>query len=210
MNFNAMLDRVRRAAGMDVDEGQAGDWLNERYKRMVIEADWSKELVDLGDTVADEDDYMLPDSVREIHELRVGSVPYRRIGVQTLWDLQGDVAYSSGSGGFYAPTFNASGESKLTLFPIPTEAGSEISARCTTEPDDLSGADEPMIPVEFHTYIVDGALADAFALVDENLAAADRYEQKYEVGVEKLRRRQNSRVGGGPHFVQIEGVHFRR
>ena len=110
MNFGEMVDQVRRAGGMDVDPGLAGLWVNERYKRLLIRSEWSKSLVSLGNTVADQASYSLPITLSEIDELKVGSTPYDRVGRQSIWDLQGAAtSLEGGSGGVYAPTFSSGG-----------------------------------------------------------------------------------------------------
>ena len=211
MQYGEMIDTVRRAGGIDADPGQVGGWLNERHQTMCVRANWSKALAVIGETVIGESRYALPETLTEIHELRVGSSPFKRTGTQSLWDLQGNRVYASGSGGFYSPIFSVSGDPQLELYPAPSEEGLTIEALATVRPAVMNEAHQsPVVPVDFHRPIVEGAMADALALLDENLAAADRYEARYDIAVEELRRRQNRRFGGGPHFAQIEGVHFRR
>lgn len=211
MNFGEMLDQVRRAGGMDVDTGLAGIWINERYKRLAVASGWSRAIVSIGDTVADQSAYTLPESVTEIHELRIGTTPYRRVGVQSMWDLQGDLTGLDGSGGVYAPNYTTAGMDEISINPTPGESGEEITALATITPGDLSNKREvPAVPPDFHQSICEGAMADAFAYIDENIGAADRYEARFDAAVEKLSRRRNKRVGGGPAYVQVEGVHYQR
>lgn len=205
-----MLDQVRRAGGMDVDVGLAGIWINERYKRLAIRSDWTRQFLPLGATVANQSAYTLPSAVAEIHELKVGTTPYTRMGVQSLWDLQGSITSIEGTGGVYAPSYTATGIEGIEIYPTPAEVAT-ITADVTAVPADLGGPrDCPIVPPDFHQSICEGAMADAFAYIDENIATADRYEARYETAIQDLAKRRNRKVGGGPSFIQIEGVHFSR
>lgn len=210
MNFGEMLDQVRRAGGMDVDVGLAGIWINERYKRLAIRSGWSKGAVSLGDTVADQSAYALPIAAMEIHELKVGSTPYGRVGRQTLWDLQGSVNNLNGTGGVYAPAFSGVGIEQIEIYPTPDEVAA-ITAEATVIPNDLANTrDVAKVPPDFHMSICEGAMADAFAYIDENIPAADRYEGRFDASILELMKRRKRKVGGKTQFIQIEGVHFAR
>jgi hypothetical protein len=207
--FSAMVDEVRRAGGMAVDPSQAGAWVNDRYKSLCVRADYSRGRVVI-ETVADQGEYALPEGVSTVHELRLETVPFRRVGSESGWDLVGGRVYKRGTGGFYYPDFDVYGNHQVALHPTPDQDGLEIQMIATVTPDDLSGEQEPQLPADFHRAVVEGALASAFGLVDENIATADRYEARFEQAVENLRMRMNKRLRGGPHFIAIEGVHYGR
>jgi hypothetical protein len=217
MLVSAMVSEIKNAGGIDLEDPDAQilSWINERHKQMCARSNWTKMAVPLAALVADENTYdidadTLGFEVAEIHELRVDGTPYTRTGTQSMWDLEAANTFATGTGGFYAPMFDPNGNVQLVLYPAPAESGATVEALCTIVPADLAVDDTPLPPSDFHRAILEGALADALALLDENLDAADRYDQRFEVKVEELRRRQNRRFGGGPHFVQLEGVHFRR
>jgi hypothetical protein len=210
VNYGEILDQVRRAGGMDVDVGLAGIWVNERYKRLAIRSGWTRRVTSLGNTVANQSAYDLPGNVAEIHELKVGSIPYARMGTQTLWDLQGSINGLDGTGGIYTPTYSSVGIDGIEFFPTPSEVAA-ITALISSIPDDLGGPrDVPQLPIDFHPAIAEGAMADAFAYIDENIPTADRYEARFEQAIQDLAKRRNKKVGGGPSYVQIENVHFSR
>lgn len=208
MNFVEMIDEVRRAGGMDVDIGQASNWLNSRYKKLCVQSDWSKQIVEIDTTAVDQARYTLPDSISEVHEARVAGEPLARIGARTLWDLDAQRVHQSTETGFIAPVFSTTGQAQIELFPVPTTAGQLIEVLATVEPDGLSGQQTPLVPHDFHKVIVEGAMADAFALLDENLQSADYYEQRFEKGISDLKLRQNRRVRSGNRHALIEGVHY--
>lgn len=208
MNFVEMIDEVRRAGGMDADVGQVSGWLNGRYKKLCVRSDWTKQIVAVGSTVVDQARYSLSDSISEVHEARVGGLPLARIGARTLWDLDAARVHQSTETGFIAPIFSTAGQAQIELFPVPTEAGLSIEVLATVEPDPLSGQDVPLVPHDFHRSIVEGAISDALALLDENLQSADYYEQRFEKAISDLKLRQNRRVRSGNRHVLIEGVHY--
>jgi hypothetical protein len=131
--------------------------------------------------------------------------------LQSLWDLQGSATGLSGDGGIYSPNYDGTGNiDRIEIYPTPTTVAT-ITAMVTAVPDDLAGPRSvPLVPVDFHQSICEGAMADAFAYIDENIPTADRYEARFDAAVQELMKRRNRKVGGGPNYIQIEGVHFSR
>lgn len=210
MNYAELIATIKIPEGIDVSDAQAGIWVNDRHKRLCVGANWTKRRQTLGTTVDGTSRYALDEDVTEIHELRVGTTPYTRAGTQSLWEVQGEASYVTGPGGVYSPMFDDTGGTFIELSPTPEDDGNDIEAIVTYTPADMTGTDTPLPPADFHNVILEGAMADALASLDENLAAADRYEARFEAGIEKLRRRQNRRFGGGPHHIKIERVHYSR
>lgn len=206
MTFAELIDSVRRAGGIDATIGEVGGWINERYKRQCVRSNWSKEPVVIAQTVASQSRYPLEARITEVHELRIGSTPYKRTGTQSLWDLQGTNTYIDrrSTGGVFAPY----GQDTIEVYPIPDESGIDIEALCTVVPLELQGQMEPITPSDYHRSLVDGAMADGLLLLDENLQAAQFYEDRWDKATEELRRRGNRRLGGGPHQIPIQGIHY--
>lgn len=211
MNFQTLKDQVRAQAGIAVDDVTAGIWVNERYRQLSARAFWFSEEVSLGNTVNGQERYSVADDVVRIEELLVGSAIYPAVSTRQLYKLKaGHLALSFTAGtGVFAPTFSATGVESVALFPVPSSSGTAITAFGSVLPAALSApTDVPVIPEDFHEYIRDGAIATGLALVDERVQEADRFETRYEFGVQQLGRRKNMRMAPSPVRAQLAGENF--
>lgn len=210
MDAASIISAVINQAGTDASRATVLSLLNEAYQEQVVRSQWLLENFAVGTVVANTAEYALPDGLVDIKSLKVGSFRYDQIGVEQLWDLgaNGTGTYT-GRYGLYALTYSASGGTSVTLYPTPTEAGAAIVALGPASPADLtdSGASVPITPPDTHGSLIDGTAALVLLRVDERPDLAGPFTQRYEVVVERLRRRKNSRAGAGMQAL-LPGVHY--
>lgn len=209
MDFAALKTGVRSHAGIAVDDTTAGELVNDAYKSMVARAHYLQKEVALGDTVALQERYELPEDVVDLKELWVGGDDYLQVSTRELARLKnGKARLPSGWDRAFAATFEDDGSSTFGLFPIPDAGGAALVGLAAVTPPDLTGTQVPLVPVEFHKYIRDGAVADGLQLIDERHDSAAPFEARYEAGVGLLGRRKHSRVGSGPIQARVKGAHW--
>jgi hypothetical protein len=208
VNGAAIVDAVVNQGGFDttaggVDRVTVTSVVAEAYVDQVVRARWRTAPTSLGPTVVDQGEYTLPDTVVEVDLLRVGGVPYARVGVEQLWDLRGGVRELEDAAGVFAPYFEADGDEQVALHPVPTEAGLTIEGMCVLEPaafaDDAGFA--PITPTDRHPDLIERAIVLLKRRLDE--IDADPGDAVWESRVEMLRRRKNSRVGQGVQRLSV-------
>lgn len=189
-----------QGAGFDLGEVQASRLLNEGIRRFASRSKAIKAVVDLGATVADQGTYTLPAHVVELERLQVGDSPlYARTSAGKYWDLlAGYLAVPDGLTGMYAPYFNEDGTTKqISIFPTPTAAAAIVGLASITPAADLSGTDPIPFPEEDWRGALHAATALAYETIEENVEQATYFWERFDAAAEELRRKVNSRVGGG-------------
>ncbi len=202
MTKDAMVATLRSM--FDTDAATAASWVQERYDELIDESGWSRNpTLSLGPTVSGTSVYALPATVDRVNTILVGGAEYQPVGEQIVEDLASGSSYLTtlprGVGG----VFTSSGDSAIRLYPVPSTSGSAITARVSLEGTDIADGTEPAIPRGLHTYLLEGAMALGFQRVDERGDLAAEHEQKFQQGVDKLRRRTKSRVGHGPWRIRV-------
>lgn len=205
-----IVDAVIQEGGFDTSSAGLSrvtvtGWVAGRYDEMVARARWRKAVRELGPTVALQPQYRVTDDIAELDLLRVGQAQYTRVGMEQLWLLQGGQARLDGPGGVFAASFDDASRALVELWPVPAEAGTSIQALCVLLPgafEDTPGF-APIIPRDFHRHLVNAAVADGLRLIDERLDDADRFELMFERQIQRLGKRQNSRIGQGVQQLQV-------
>lgn len=202
MLVDAMVSTLKTM--FDTDSATAKGWVQERYDEMIDESGWSKNpVLSLGTTTAGLATYAVPTTVDKLVTVIVGGQEFQPVGEQTLEDLRTGNLFlrqlPTGTGGVFA---NYGGTS-IELYPAPTATGTAITARVSLEGTDIADGTEPAIPRGLHTYLLEGAMALGFQRVDERSDLAGEHEQKFQAGVDKLRRRTLSRIGHGPQRIRV-------
>jgi hypothetical protein len=202
--FDAAVDRV--LALFDIDQPTAVSFVNERHKRMCGEAEFRLAETSLGSTVAGQYDYNLPDTVENLAYLMVGAdtVPYVRAGELEMVGLRNGtskVENAPGAISFYA---DATGIEKVRIYPTPSVSGTAMIGLSVLIPADLAyGQGAIFLPPEhLHSYILDGAIADGYEQIESRWDLGTPHDQRFEAGIEKLRRYKNSRLGRGPTQIK--------
>jgi hypothetical protein len=218
MNLDSLIDAVINEGGFDTRTGAVSretvkGWINDRLRTLAAESGYLRSAVELGPSVADQAQYVVPDNVTDIRRLHVSGVPYFRDSIDRIFEARafGGVM-SNGYGGVFAPGFSTGGQHVVELWPTPSSTGLTISALCTVTATALdAGTDTPAVPEEFHPALKAGAIATGLRLIYERHDDADRWEREFsDAGsgrgaVQLLKRRSNSRVGSGPMFARVVG-----
>lgn len=213
MTLAEMVTAVRVEGGVDTTTGATSEAtvkqkINQRYRRMVTKARWRRGIVSVGATKVGVAEYAIPYAVAELEGLMVDGGPVARIGQTELWRLKAGQASASGS--VFAPDFTWAGIEQVEIYPAPVQAGLAIEALATLHPDELvNDPDKPIVPEQFHPAIVDGAVGDFRALLDERLDQVPYFDQRFDAAVEELRRLKNSQTGGGNVAqIRVGGFHL--
>jgi hypothetical protein len=204
VTLQGIIDAALKEAGIDATQAQAQGWALDRYRRLVGGAKWRKLKRPIATTVAGQAAYQVADDVVDVLSLRVGrSAPYKLISIEELWEIESGASVRITSRGLFAPAFDDDDALEyVELFPVPETDGETITALCAVIPPDIALTDEPKVPRDFDHVIKAGVIADGLALIDEDPAAAS-WEAVFQEGVERLRRRRNSRIGSGPAAVRL-------
>ena len=151
-------------------------------------------------TVASQRDYDRPTNAIAVKRIqydgqRLHKITEREDDTLTLYD---EDTTSTGT-----PTYYQEWDETISLRPIPSAVATlKIWAFC--EPQELTISSTLEIPTIAHGTIINGMVADMVGK-DENWAAFDRYELKFEKGVMELKKYLAKRKRtDGPAFVQDE------
>lgn len=202
-----LVGQARNEVGFDASEAQVLVWLNDRHGRMISESLWLRKSLEVDTTTADQAFYVTPTSIVELLELTVNGLGYTKARRQDMIAGRLGRLSLSGTGGVFIPDADMTGAAGVTLYPTPGEDGLSIVAFAAVRPDDLELADSPLVPPEFFSALVDGVVATGMARDAGQIAAADRFEARFDAAVEKLRRLGKRQLrGGGPRQIRVAGV----
>ena len=218
-----MVTAVLTQGGFDntssaTSQAVALSWLDARYQEMCAESGYTQAMRDLGPTVVDQAEYALEDSITRVIGLQVGtSRPWTPVKLEDLWALgAGTARLEGGMIGAFAQTWSEASTSegegieKVRLYPVPTEAGLDVSVLCIVAPPalSLSTNEAPRVPGDFHEFIVDGAIAMGLRRDDSREDEAAPYEARFKDAIGRLGMRRRKRVGRGPIQGRVASVHF--
>lgn len=209
-----LRDAIINEASFDVTTATALSWLNRSWRRMVGDARAYRDLISVGNTVADQAFYAVP-SVLEVFNLTVAGVPYTRARRndsyadqqgRLLWTYQGEV-------GLFEPGVNASAARGVTLIPAPAESGLAIAVVAATAPPDLTadGTGDALLAAvldgeEVHEGLISGALAIGYSR-EGNVALRDANLAAHAADTAKLASTTRGRFRGpGAAQIRIAGV----
>lgn len=142
--------------------------------------------------------------------MKVNGVPYYPTDEETVDDYVAGTSYyrvPSGAG-WYWLSFDAQAGKRLSLYPTPETADLPIIARVVVRPSDLSDpTDEPLVPREFHRYILAHVKAEAYGALEDDPETSDYYRSEFDRGVADLRRLVNSMGARRPVPARVVGIH---
>lgn len=204
MTGQDLVDRVK-PVGFDNTDDEILAWADERQKEMVAAARARRERVAVGNTVADQASYAMPAGIVEIYEVTVGGSPYGRSPHTDIAQAnQADLVWVGN--GLYVADADSSAVDKITLIPTPEESGTAIEIYAAIRPVTLTLAGTVFIPDEFVRYLRYGMLASGWDENAEDTGTAERFEQRFEQGVERYRRWVARRFrGSGPAQIRVKG-----
>jgi hypothetical protein len=205
LTFDDVVDRAQKY-GPEVPQATIVSFANARLGRMVAEADYRRKVASLGTTVSGTAAYNIASDVIDIRQAWIGSDLYERTSYDVVRDLVAGRRDLVGDGGVFAPYDDSSGVPQIVFYPTPSTTGDTITAEESYQSSDLTygSAAATILPSHLMSYLADGVLADVYDYqAREDMA--DKYESRFEAGIDKLRRYKNSRVGSGPGRISLRG-----
>lgn len=202
MTFDDVVNRL--LALFDTDQPTAVAIVNERQAHMMAEAEYRLAELNLGPTVANQSDYSLAGTTENVAYIQLGAdtVPYIRAGVREMIGLRNGTQSIDDPEipGAFALHADANGVLAIRIWPTPTVAGTDILAWSTVDPADTAfGSSSPLlVPRRVHLNLLDGCIAACYEQIESRWDLAMPHEQRYETGIEKLKRAKNARTGAGP------------
>jgi hypothetical protein len=209
LTFNDVVDRAQ-TYGPEVPQATIVSFANERAGRMVAEAEFRvRDGALTATTVAAQNAYNLDADTVDVRSVRIGTDRYDRASIQDINELEAgraDLDTRDGSTGVFAPYFSSTGTAQIYLYPAPSATGDSIVVEEALHPSDstYSGTDNmaTVIPKHLRSYLVDGVVADVYDFQGRQ-DMAQFHEQRFEDGIDKLRRLRNTRVGSGPARIKL-------
>ena len=203
---SALLDQY--VAQFDDTRANGLVYLNERYRRMVVEAQWfQKSEASLGSTVAGTSDYAVTAGIEDITSLRVGDTRYWPVNFEDFESLEDDENPGEADGPVFTQYYNSSGALYVRLHPEPETSGDAITVNSSGQPtaltDTTNAAGTPSIPDDLQQYLRDGLWADGYSYVRKRPDLAQPHDLKFDGGVQLLRRRRLSRIGSGASVLKV-------
>lgn len=205
MTGQDLVDQIKQV-GFDNTDDEILGWADERQKEMVAAARARRSLVDIGPTVADQQAYDLPATVVHLFEVTVSDAPYSGT-IHTDIALAGQSELVWLGNGLWNVGEDDAGARKLYLIPSPTEDGQTIIAYAALAAETLTLAGDVFIDDQFVRYLRYGAISTGWDLNAEDGGLGERYEARFEQGVERYRRFVNRRFrGSGPAQIRVKGL----
>lgn len=214
MLLGEAITAVRTEGGFDVSSTNSSTdvitgWIWQAVNAALGESKWRKQSRELGPTVADQAQYLLPDEVVDVASVRVnGGRPWALASsLEDVWQVQAGDGYVRNAPGVFFANFEADTDSVVELWPVPTEAGLSIEAIAAILYADTAGADTtttlPLPQDLVRPIAVNGAVAIGLALLENRHGDAREHQGKADAATATLKRRANSRVGSGPSMMRI-------
>lgn len=204
LTVQQLVDQVVDEAGFDITDVQALRWVNARHRKMCARARSLRATIQVATATAGTSVYSVDPDIVELYELTVGGSPYQMIAHEDITAANASLEWIGSN--VFAASSDANGIASFTLYPAPTVSGDAIQMVASIVPADLALTDYPQIPTDFQDALVEGAIATGLARVDEQIAAADRFEARFDQACEELRRRTNSRLNGSSVTLRVVGI----
>jgi hypothetical protein len=202
-----LVEQAITEFGFDATAEQGLAWLNARHRKMVAKALWLRKAQDLGVTTAGQAVYATGANVVELHELTVDGQDYRRTRRLDMIAGRNSSLALEGYGGVFIVSGDDAGATEFELYPVPSTAGDAIQAFASVLPDELEAGDTPVVPPDFYDALVEGVIATGLSRDTEQLGAADRFEGRFDMETERLRRLARTRwKGTGPRQIRVVGI----
>jgi hypothetical protein len=208
MTYDEICDRLSAQFGSE-NNATIRAVVNEKQREMLAMSEYRGATATLAaSTVAGVVQYALTDpNVESYRLLRVGTVMYRRVSTQTLWELQD--AYSdvqlTGPGGVFAASYSDDGSTQyIELYPAPAAGQVIETLDYAWVADATYGAGTVLaIPLDLHSKLLSGCRSYLQREIEERPDLAPAEESDFQAGIAELRARKNRRVGGGASRVRV-------
>jgi hypothetical protein len=175
---------------------------------MIAESDYRRKVTELTTTVADQQAYDLPASVIDVRKAWIAGARYDWVSYDDMVELENDRLWLTTDGtsptGVVTATDDTSGNPVLRFYPAPDSSGDTITIEESFQGTDIAygGGATSIIPAHLVPRLLDGAVAEAYE-ASGRIDLAQAHEERYEDGIDKLRRFKNTRGGSGPVRIQL-------
>lgn len=184
--FGDLRSSLDDLAGVDLDDTQRDDLLNEAHRELAVRSEWYRATIEVTG-VADQTAYTLPSDVYRILNLRVDGEAYKPSFQQQADRLTRGLDTLLVAG-IYWQSWGSANERQFSIYPT-VAAGTAISLLVIERPPLMDDdADVPVVPEEFRQAIVDRAAGTALGLSEDNPDLRAYYDDLFERKVGELRR----------------------
>jgi hypothetical protein len=189
-------------------------WITEAVQSAVAEAQWLKQVRELGPTVVAQPQYLMDADIVDLATLRVaGSLPWARTNLDKMWRLEAGYGWVRDAPGAFAQGEDAqsgqdvsNAQKWVRLWPVPTTAGQSIEADCAVQHPAFAASDATVIQIPddiVRSIAVDGAIGLGLQYAHGRADLAAGFMQSWADGKKRLEKRTKSRMGSGPHQAQV-------
>lgn len=211
--FNDAAEQLTsaQAGGFKLRSGQVSTLINEGIKCLAEESEWIRAEIEIGETVAGQVLYTVPDHVVRMKSLIIGGLRYSLVDYDDILDIEAGtkrLVERAGFGGVFCERFSEDGATKrIGVYPPPEASGLPIIGNAAIYPPvELGGLDVLPFPPRFRRAVVDYAKGIAYEDVDENPAAGANYLARADARAGQLRALGKSRTRGpGPFKIPVAG-----
>jgi hypothetical protein len=183
-------------AQIDVSDTVAYGWLLEKARVLNAEAAWLLSEAQIP-AVTNQAEYPLPTGCVRTEAVIVGAQIYRR---RTLTQI--DEARQCASPVLIYGDAAETDDRVFAINPPPT-TGNTITLRYLADVPDEGPAGVPPFPSDITPCLVDGAIGQGLARMDERFDSAAYFEARFTDGTARLKRRRAGRAGRGPIPIRI-------
>lgn len=205
-----LVQDVLVEGGFDVPTTRILRWLNTSHRTMVVRAQCFRRSLELGPTVALQQDYVMPAEVVELTEVVVAGFVYGEGRHQDIANGAASRLWLGRLGGISTRDDDSAGLPHLALYPIPTTSGEPITCMAVCLPPNLSESDDTTlkIPKHFQDALVNGAVAIGLARVENRPDLAVPKQQAFEAACTELEAQTRNRFRGrtGPVQIRVQGI----
>jgi hypothetical protein len=185
--FGKMRTAMDDLAGLDLDDEQRDDLLNQAHRELAVRSEWYRATIELGPGVTEQREYTLPDDVYRILKVTINGEVYKPLTEEAADRLTLGLD-SLLVAGICWMTWGSANERQVGIYPTVSD-GTAISARVVERPALMTDdADVPVVPEEFTQAIIDKATGIALGSVEDNPDLRSYYEDQFDRKVGELRR----------------------
>lgn len=184
--FGKLRSKMDDLAGIDIDDDQRDDLLNEAHRELAVRSEWFRATIDVTG-VADQAAYSLPADVYRVLNLRVDGEAYK-----PMYEQQADrIARGIDTllvAGIYWMSWSASNERQVSIYPTVAD-DAEITMLVIERPPLMDDDDDTIVvPDEFGQAIVDRAAGLALGMSEDNPDLRSYHEDLFNQKIGELRR----------------------
>lgn len=186
LTFGDLRSSVDDLAGVDLDDDQRDDLLNEAHRELAVRSEWYRATITVAG-VTDQEAYTLPSDVYRILNLRVDGAAYKP-SYQQQADRITNGLDSLLVAGIYWMSWGSANERQFSIYPT-VDTGTDLSLLVIERPALMDSDDDvPVVPEEFRQTIVDRAVGIALGLSEDNPDLRSYHEDLFDRKVGELRR----------------------